>query len=244
MRFLILFVALLGGLVPAGGQNRKSDWETAGLKGSVKTVRTEIASDTIVDGRSTEGEKELRTLETFDSDGELRTVEHFHKGKLSYRSTYLALDGFRASKFEDFSPPPNGGGPGRPCPPDPRYDTKLRYEYDSHGNRGLEEGSDNCGFVDYTQVNKFDARDNLIESVETRNYFHTKPPQQVRKTVYNVDSKGNVLSITGETDTREFSQYELDSHGNWSKRSVHSTRHYDKTLHEGFSVEYRTFVYY
>lgn len=235
-------------------QKKKSDAESEVLKGAVKTVVEEKAFFTDANGKLTEGSRDIRTTSSYDANGSLIKVERHYKGELKWRTIYFDLDGYRASKTEDFFESPGGGGPGRNCTPDARFGLKVKYEYDAKGNREKENVYDNCNELSSESVHKYDSKGYLLETNETV-YFPTggKPYEQKHKFTYKLDDKNNVIGIVkqdispkfaDQITSTEFSYNEFDAKDNWTKRTVKETYKSKSRNSERSWVEYRTITYY
>lgn len=243
-----ILLLLLSLSVMASAQKQQSDREFAGLRGSVKTVRTEAAELTTVDGKLLEGKRETRSVANYDEAGNLTKVERYEDGTPLETDTYFSLDGDRAFKTEVLrrSSSGTGSGTGRginggtapfkpDAKPDPRFTLKFKYKFDAQGNRIEETRIDNRGEATIHYVYKYDAQGHRVADIGTT-YANT----------YKVDDKGNVTEISrgGADDKFFYTYHEFDNKGNWTKRTSKLVSTYNGETREFSSVYYRTLTYY
>lgn len=239
-KIAILSLLLTVLAAPAVISRHKSDSEVHGLKGRVRSVTSESAELTDINGALKEGERRLGSVDQYDTAGALVSVENYSNGKLYARITYFDLDGQRASKSESFDRTEvRGGGPGHRGAPDPRYSLKFKYKYDSAGNRIREDFITAWGDVSSYVVTKYDANNRRIERTA-----YTADGQWLNKTYYSYDQKGNLTEETlGKVGARSYSGYEFDSVGNWvSRRYKYAWSSDNTSTRQG--VEYRKIVYF
>src|SRR6266545_1141417 len=141
MKQLFLVLLLTSLFTPSAfSQKQQLDSEAQGFKGKVKSVETTISMIEKPSGRPESTRQRGRAYE-FDVSGNL-TVEKMYDpfGDVLVLVTYSYLDGERVMKEEVKSKraliavvDEPGNGPTHA--PDPRYTAKLKYKYDSNGNR-------------------------------------------------------------------------------------------------------------
>ena len=207
MRQLFLLL-LLTSLITPFAFSQKLDREVKNLKGNVKSV--ESASSPVDKSSGRAEARRVRTgREEFDPSGNLTEETQYDQlGAVVAVVTYSYLDGERVVREE------LKGQKG------PRYTVKLRYKYDSNGNRTesthvLSDGSTPIrlvynfsanereelqysagGSLAYKFVHKLDEKGNEVETVTTR-YVGVRDPVKVTTTYKYLD---------------------FDSLGNWTKR--------------------------
>lgn len=199
-----------------------SDADDEGLRGRVKSVRTDIQY------LSELPFPELRNryfLTTYNEKGnKLRTEAYDFKNNLSLITVYGYLDGARVSAVKlvqrDYSPTVAiGGGGSLPLnrKMDPRYQQKFEFKYDDK-KRLLEriEFLSN-GEISRRYVYKYDG-----SQKEEAAYLGSG--SLTGRDVYTLDDKGNVTKRTdfnreGSLTSTTTYTYEFDSNGNWTKRT-------------------------
>ena len=131
MSKFILAAILLVFVVPSYSQKLMSDREADGLKSNVKSVSTESSRLKYESGKWLEDKRQMDSVETFDSDGNLISRQSYdYRGNPFQLSTYFVIDGDRAVKQEtkryDYDPPLMVPGYKVDAKPrDPRYSFKL-----------------------------------------------------------------------------------------------------------------------
>ena len=223
-----------------------SDAEEEGLRGAVKSVRTEVQypSETVF----TRGEPRLR-LTTYNEKGnKLRTDWYDSRNNLERITVFGYLDGSRvsASKYieREYGPRIGTSGPLSNKKMDPRYQHRFEYKYDD--KKRLTEKTEflSNGEVVYRSVYKYEG-----DQKETLLYADGNSPPQ--RSVYTLDDKGNEIEHTvfahdGSIRTKLSHAYEFDSKGNWIKRTTSRTEN-DERLRRFMpptSVHIRTITYY
>lgn len=245
-----ILLLLLSLSVMASAQKQQSDREFAGLRGSVKTVRTEAAELTTVDGKLLEGKRETKSVANYDEAGNLTKVERYEDGTPLETDTYFSLDGDRAFKTEVLRKSSRGGinsGTGRginggtapfkpDAKPDPRFTLKFKYKFDAQGNRIEETRIDNRGEATFHYVYKYDAQGHRVADIIGTTNANT----------YKVDDKGNVTEISRRGPGLKFfyTYHEFDNKGNWTKRTGKLVSTYNGETRESSDVYYRTLTYY
>lgn len=224
-----------------------SDAEDEGLRGRVKSVRTDIRY--LVEPSFPEGTRSIVT--TYNERGnKVRTETYDHKNNLSRIEVYGYLDGARVSTYKfihrEYSHPiAIGGGGDRPStkPLDPRYHQKFEYKYDE-------------------QKRLIERTEYLSNGEASQRYVYKYEGNQKEETGYSgngtlrwrdvhiLDDKGNTIERTdfnyknSPTGKTTFT-YEYDSKGNWTKRtsSPNITNEQLRKLNTA-TVHQRTITYY
>lgn len=217
MKQLFLVLLLTSFLAPSAlSQKQQLDRETKNLKGSVKRVETAISNT-----NSPEAKRQRISSEEFDDSGNLTVETRYDElGNASAVMTYSFLDGERVVKEEskNIRPLTPGNRPTRPA--ERRYTAKLKYKYDSNGNR-----------IESTQV----LSDGSTPSRQVYTFSNNEREEQnygaggslTYKYVHKLDDKGNeVETITtryvGSRDpvqgTTTYKYLEFDPQGNWTRR--------------------------
>lgn len=222
----------------AFAQKQQSDREFQRFKGPVKAVTVERAKVTESASGPVEGARQTNKMLTFDADGNLLTDKAYSQGEEFDIRTYKVIDGERVVKLDVLTKRVlSGVGPGNPSgkPSDPRYSAKIKYKYDSQGNR--------------TEMTWVDPGD-----VPTLRYVYRHEGNRKEVSVYRsdgsfshgyvdtLDEKGNEVeteSLNRQPNAGTKTKYtylEFDSQGNWIKRS--------EQRGDSSWITYRTITYY
>ncbi|HKR12549.1 MAG TPA: hypothetical protein VJT15_10855 [Pyrinomonadaceae bacterium] len=225
-----------------------SDANDEGLRGQVKSVRTDIQY------LSELPFPELGTrsfLTTYNDKGnKLRAEIYDFKNNLSRITVYGYLDGARVSAFKlvqrDYSSAVAiGGGGGLPSNKkmDPRYQQKFEFKYDEEKRllertEFLSNGEISRRYVYKYEANQKEEASYLASgSLTGRNIYTLDDQGNVTKRT-DVDREGSVTSTTTYT-------YEFDSRGNWIKRTSSPDIKDDKLRRlNPPTVHLRTITYY
>jgi hypothetical protein len=200
-----------------------SDANDEGLRGRVKSVRTEIQYVTESPFTKTADRVSFTTYN--EKGNKLITESYDFRNNLSTIRVFGYLDGARVSahKFiqRDYSPPVGRGGDG-PSPSnrkkDPRYDQKFEFKYDDK-NRLIERTQFlSNGDVLYRYVYKYDGN-------QKEELLYLDNSSQPRRSLYILDDKGNVIEDTDfarddSIQSKTTYTYEFDSNGNWTRRTT------------------------
>jgi hypothetical protein len=251
---LLIFTFSLG--VPA--QKSISDRERTGLIGLVKSIKYEYTLLPESENSSYFGKCLFCNETFFDKDGNF--VLEMIPG-LNYKWTKNIIDGFITYKFSEIVEKPKYNGfysypisPEKPIeepenlvPPDERYTNKYVFEFDSLGRIKKERKFQNDGRLLNKSINIFDEKGRLIE----RNY---ETRSEKGQTIYKYDAKDNLIETLDSTQSRVggkddqmksvYSDYKLDSLGNWIYRKVITTfNDLDNPLIIE-ELEFRKIIYY
>jgi hypothetical protein len=199
-----------------------SDAQDEGLRGPVKSVRTEIQylSDTSL---TEVGERSWLT--TYNEKGnKLRTDSYDFKNNLSVITVYGYLDGGRVSAStvvpREYSPPVRRG-----VIPlisnkemDTRYDRRFEFKYD--GKKRLTEKTDFLSNGDTRARYVYKYEGNQKEEL-----VYSENGSLLQRNLCILDDKGNEIECTdfapdGSVQQKTSHTYEFDSHGNWTKRTT------------------------
>lgn len=222
-----------------------SDAADEGLRGPVKSVRTELQylSKTPVT-ESVRGS----SLTTYNKSGnKLRTESYDFKNNLDRIEVYGYLDGSRvsASKFiqREYSLPVGTTRLFSNKKSDPRYQHRFEFKYDEKKR--------------LTEVTRFLSNGEILErSVykyegnQKEKVVYSENGSLVRRDLYILDDKGNEIENTGfSRDGSVYAKrsytYEFDSNGNWIKRTSSGNVVSDRRPPlEPPSVLLRTITYY
>lgn len=229
-------------------QKQKSDREFYMLKGAVKSVQTEKANLSNVDGKVVEDNREVTSVESYDGTGNLTKIEKYEDGTPLEIETYFFLDGERVYKTEILRQSKlfgyRGGSTYDPnIKPDPRFTIKFKYKFDALGNRTEKTVITNRGDSTSRHVYKYDARNNLMTDTV---YLQIRKSNTTNHTTnYKVDDKGNVVEVSREKDFKITYAYQaFDDKGNWTKRSSKRVSNISGKTFESSAVYYRTIAYY
>lgn len=191
-----------------------SDADDEGLRGPVKSVRTEIQylSETALTKAGTES-----WLTTYDKNrNKLRTEIYDFKNNLSLIELYGYLDGSRvsASKFiqREYSPPLATMGRPSNRKMDPRYQWRFEFKYDEKKRLTESTAFRSNGEIRERHVYKYEGN-------QKEELVYSQNGSLVRRHLYILDHKGNVMERTdfGPDDSvrsKSSYTYEFDANGN------------------------------
>lgn len=215
MKQLFLIPLLTALLAPSAFlQKQQTDREIKNLKGNVKSVEAAISP---VDKKT----RQRTSREEFDAAGNLTVETGYDQfGDALAVLTYSYLDGERVVKEESKNSRPISPR-NRPIRPAAlRYTAKLKYKYDSDGNRIETTHIFADDSPPTKQVYAFSAN-------ERQELIYSATGSLTFKFVHKLDDKGNeVETITtryeGVKDplqaTTNYKYLEFDSQGNWTRR--------------------------
>ena len=223
-----------------------SDADDEGLRGPVKSVRTEnqYLSETPLTRRGTRFR-----LTTYNEKGnKLRTESYDFKNNLFQIEVYGYLDGGRVSASKviqrEYGPPVASSRGVRPNkPPDPRYQQRFEFKYDE--KKRLTEKTDFFSNGDIFERYVYKYNGNQKEEL-----VYSENGSLVRRHLYILDDKGNAIERTdfepdGSVRLKGSYTYEFDSNGNWTKRTNSWNVASDRLRRLGLpSVHLRTITYY
>jgi len=229
-----------------------SDAADSGLRGKVKSVFEEaqdLSNTWSVQGRKPE------SVQYYSQQGNLTREESYdYKGNLSQITVHGYIDGARVSNSGsiryEYNPPPMmiNSPPGVVRPKsDPRYSTKVTFEYDNERRLIGRSWFRSNGELTTKAVYKYSG--NPPTQRETRNY--SADGSLNRHELSTHDPKGNEVEKTdfnakdGSVRTKYSYAYEFDAQGNWIKRTTSKWVTKDgKSYFEPSYVDYRTVTYY
>jgi Txe/YoeB family toxin of Txe-Axe toxin-antitoxin module len=232
-------------------QNKKTDRETDGLKGSVKSILTERADLKKKSGKLVESARKPEEAITYDSDGNRLTwkTNDYLTGTLFDSVIYSRVDGDKVAIYAEVENP-NKITADSPItnkqvkPADPRYTNKFKYKYDSKGNVSEEAWYQNDGSLWLRYVYNFtgNKREELVYSADG---------SLNQKYVYTLDDKGNEIEMfaydteKNKIDGKETYEYlEYDAKGNWTKRITSEGDEESKFVVKPREAIYRTLTYF
>jgi hypothetical protein len=223
----------------------RPDTEDAELKSSVKSVVNESENISEV------GTRTKTSVEYYSERGYLTKTELFDwKGNVFDIVTYGFIDGERVTKRgtvrHEYNPPPMivAATAGEPKPVyDPRYSSKFKNKYDTHGRR-IERQT-------YNSAGKMFWRCSYSYNSNQRETLCYNPDQPYSKTISTFDEKGNELDQTdinprdGSIKNKRSFTYEFDAKGNWIKKTSSQWVTKDgRSFYEPATVYHRTITYY
>jgi hypothetical protein len=263
MRSLFFLIALVLTVTSAYSQSKMSDRELDGLTGPVKSVKVEWKEITTFPGRDLRNDLIFISEDYYAETGQV-TEE---LGENDYKAIYSTIDGFKTAKFP---PSPTTGNkftiigkvdnspieiPERLTDPDPRFDLRFTYEYDDLGRVKTERLFESNGKLQRLQTFKYAANGKV--SVETTTYTTA-----IITDTYTYDQKGFLIeslrdsyfkgASTHGTRKTIYSEYRVDSHGNWISRRVQvldfgqgsPEQKPGQAKYDTIHIEYRTITYY
>ena len=250
MKALLAISVSLFTLCSAFSQKMKSDREDEGLNGKVKSVVTEGAKLASDSGQLKEGERKLKSIESYDTDGNITEKVIYDIGD---KHVYTFIDGSKTVKITRFEsgnnpPPAIVVGPlknSNSKPRDSRYSYKFKYKYDALGNITEEAWYHNDGSLWLRYVSTFDASGNRTKFAQYR------ADGSLGFEITYKNDKGNIVQESWDyPDSDRYDHtntytYELDSRGNWIKRNNTKLVIRDgKTYSEPLGITYRKITYY
>lgn len=234
----------------------RTDKETDGLKGRVKSVSLERATISRRDGQSAETTRILLSVTTYDEKGNrVEEVRYNSNGSLAEKTTFARDE--------------NGNQTTTRYKADGTMSAKWVSTFDASGKMtsGAQYAPD--GSLRLKMVRKFDANGKLIEgamynadgSLMNKTLFkYDAEGQQAEDTVYDASGvlmQKYIRSNTGDTVTlydkngaisyksvSQSSSLEFDSHENWIKRTTPRTITQGEKVEEEIEVAYRAIIYY
>jgi hypothetical protein len=221
-----------------------SDAGDEGLRGRVKSVRTELQN--LSETPLTQVDTRF-SLTTYDQKGnKLKTESYDFRNNLSLITVFGYLDGARVSASKSVEreyslPVVRMGSPQRSNREmDPRYQHRFEFKYDE--KKRLIEHTDflSDGEIMERYVYKYEGN-------QKEEMLYTGNGKLARRYLYLLDDKGNVVERTGFDRNGALASkisytYEFDSHGNWTKRTM--TRNMQSDKPQPPSVHLRTITYY
>ena len=228
-----------------GVQRAGTDATDDYMRGPVKTVLEE--SQDLSGTWSVQTRKRDSFVQYNQQGNRVRRESYDYKGNLYDITVYGFIDGSRVSTSKtvtrEYNPPPVVGGPVVKKS-DPRYQTKYEFKYDEQ-KRLIEHRwfhSNGDLFLRYV----YNYKGNQLEEL-----VYSEDGSLNQRYLFNLDAKGNEIDRTG-FDTRDnkpgstsFFTYELDSHGNWIKRTTSKQVNKDgKVQTEPQYVDFRTITYW
>ena len=229
MRRIVIPLMLAAALVnTSSAQQKKSDLEHAGLKGKVKSVKTEEAKLSNKAGKQVEGKRvQLETTNYGENGMMVKSVRYDADNRGDYFYNYDSS----GSRLEFIR---NATSSSR---------VKTEFKYDASGYRLEEEQTGDTGLIAKV-VSVYDPR-----GLRTERRMYSKQGLFARRTyTYGADinpTEEAEYDPKGGLVGKQSYSYELDSTGNWIKRitSSHGMSG-GKPITEPVAVTYRTITYY
>jgi len=223
---MMIFIFSIAGLCNA--QQKKTDLEHSGLVGKVKSIKVEEAKLSSKDGKQVEGKKTQTETLNYNEKGALTKTVRFEAGR---PTDYYYSNDANGNRLE-FSRTSLGEN---------RMTTQ--FAYDANGNRTEETQTGEGGLVNKV-VCVFDAKGRVVERkifnkqglFARRAYAYASDANPTQEAEY--DAKGALVG-------QQSYSYELDSTGNWVKRTTSKQVYSNgKQVMEPAAVTYRTISYY
>ena len=236
MKYASLTLLLIS--LAAFAQKQQSDRDFQRFKGAVKAVTVERSKLTQSASGPVEAARQTFKMLTFDTDGNVLTDKAYSQGEEFDMRTYSVIDGERVVKLDVLTKRVLSGiGPGTPPgkPRDPRYSAKIKYKYDSQGNRTEMAWVDQDGVPSLRYVYKNEGNRKEVAVYRTDGSFSHGYAD-------TLDEKGNEVETTSLTrqpnsgTKTTYTYLEFDSQGNWTKRS--------EQRGDSLWITYRTITYY
>ncbi len=254
-RLLIALVFSLSLTVHAGAQTR-TDWEDAGLKGRVKSIRVEQAEFVGLEGTTVAKARHVTSEATYDSQGSLLEEWSYKPdGTLRGRKTFARdADGHKTVTSYSAAGVLLGS---------------AVYTYDEAGHITGTASYNARGALIGRSVSIYDARGrfaggmtyNADGSLDTRTVVTFDAEKQRAERAY-YDAAGKLLGKDSLTDAGGYAIHnkpdgtvwskdvyqtnvkELDAQGNWIKRTWHKSVTQEDKTEDRIEVLYRTITYY
>lgn len=221
---LILFLTV-------SAQEKMTDREFDGFKGDVKTVSIETMP---ISGSGVRNKNKRVVWEkwTYNFAGmKMQEDNPQAKSKVIFRY----IDDYKISDLIE-----GKGGSTE------QFKFKYVYEYDSQGRVKTEKVYLNNNKTPSVKTFKYDSKGRLIEKTDDS-------PASVTKSLYKYDEKGNLIERSDEqkgkgefgTDSKSrtvYSNYKIDSQGNWTERKT--TLYYEDSDEPYVSMDYQVFTYF
>ena len=245
----IVFILLLSFSVLA--QNKKTERETDGLKGSVNSVITKIANLKKTSGKPIESARKSKEAITYDTNGNLLTLKEYDAaGSLFDSIIYSHIDGDKVSTFEEIDNPNkfkeviSVPSDNQNKSSDTTYHYKYTYKHDNNGNVTEEALYQNDGSLWLKYVYK-------IKGNQKEKLVYSEDGSLNQKYVYTLDDKGNEIekfsydTEKNKLESKETFEYlEFDAKGNWTKRITSEGNKKSKFVVKPREVLYRTITYF
>lgn len=243
--FFLLFISV-------AAQNKQTDRDFDGIRGSVKSVVTERADLKKSFGKMIESKRRYESEVEYDKSGNtLRRKDYnYADGALRESTIYKFIDGDKVSIEEDIETPGKitGSSPteiDRTVKTlDPRYSFKYKYKYDRDGNISEEAYYQNDGSLWMTYVY-------TTKGKEKEELAYDKNGSLNQKLVRKFDDQNNEIEIIYyDTKNNEingkvtFKYIEFDAKGNWTKRQSFEGDKEGKFVMKPSEVSYRKLIYY
>ncbi|MBE7515053.1 MAG: hypothetical protein HS105_00350 [Chloracidobacterium sp.] len=245
----VAFVLLLA--ISGLAQKQKTDRETDGLKGLVKSVFTERADLKRVSRKLVETKRRSASEYTYDKAGNRLTWKSYDylTGDLFDSVIYSRIDGEKVSIYQDVANPNKITAMPDPektpqKPFDPRFDYKFTYKYDNDGNVSEKAMIQSNGdlWLRYVYNYKPGQREKLVYSDDG---------SLNQKYIYKLDDKGNEIEMiaydvaTDKPNGKETYKYlRFDAKGNWTKRIVFAADDTTGPVLKPREALYRKLTYY
>jgi YD repeat-containing protein len=253
MKFLVSTL-ILGSLLSLSGfsQMPRTDRDTDGLRGNVRSVMTERSDAKKTAGKLVESNRRRESEYTYDKSGRRLTWKSYDygTGDLFDSVIYSYIGSDKVSRYEKVE---NANkittisesvidNPAEVS--DPRYDYKFKYKYDKAGNVSEESWYQSNGdlWLRYVYDFKGDKREELVYSADG---------SIDQKYVYTLNDRGNEIEMsvydpeTNKIEGKETYEYlQYDAKGNWTKRVTYEGNAETKFALRPREVFYRKVVYY
>ena len=222
---------------------RRSDLETANLKGKVKTVVEEsedLTGDAFQQGRIFAAEY------FYNADGfQTREISYDMRGNPVQIAAYGFIENALAVRFGKIRKPSEQTAPITEKPKDLRFDLKFKYVFDKQGRVTESKYYRPGGELSSRTLTIYTAN-----KTEAQNF--NAQGELVSKTFQTFDEKGNLIESFFQMlkptviEYKAIYKYEsVDEKGNWTRRILSEWRTEDgKSFYEPVKIQYRTFVYY
>lgn len=250
---LLVLTLIFGSLLSISGhsQTLKTDRETDGLKGNVRSVITERADVKKTIGKLVESNRRSESEYTYDKNGRRLTWKSYDyfSGNLFDSVVYGNVDGYKVSRYEKVENANKITTVSKPIDQpakasDPRYDYKFKYKYDKAGNMSEESWYQSNGklWLRYVYDLKGNKKEELVYSADG---------SLNQKYTYTLNDVGNEIEMlvfdveTNKLEGKETYEYlELDAIGNWTKRITYEGDKESKFTLKPREVFYRKLIYY
>lgn len=238
--------------ISVAAQNKQTDRDFDGIRGSVKSVVTERADLKKSSGKMVESKRRYESEVEYDKSGNIlrRKDYNYADGALRESAIYKIIDGDKVSIEEDIETPGKITGSlsiesdRTPKAFDPRYSYKYKYKYDSGGNISEEAYYQNDGslWMTYVYITKGNEKEELV---------YDENGKLNQKLIRRFDDKKNEIEIIYyDTETNKmngtmtFEYIEFDAKGNWTKRYSFEGDEEKNFAIKPSEAEYRKIIYF
>ncbi len=258
MRTILLSFAIVFLSITVFSQKKQTDLEFERLKGEVKSVQN---SSTYLGTKNKPVKSPERYYYNIKSYGLNGNITEELNPRLGLKYNYQFVDGFLSMKeivvdkqkaanimrTKSIGNAEDMEKPVKTIKPDDRFITRFEYEYEDNGNRKLRRIFFSDGQMDSITRYSYNSA-GLIENEVYNTYGNKWSHSYFYDTDGNwkvsITKRSNVKGVVDMTDRTEYSDYKLDSEGNWIERKYTNLHEYDGSSTTSKGIDYREIKYY